>query len=61
MGSKNEEWERPTGADDIQDVFEEQIVPIAVTGDWDYSGEKPRYILTNHIDIEKTFKSIYSK
>ena len=51
MDSKNEEWVRPTRADDIQDVFGEQVFPLVVTGDWDRDEEKPRYILTNYKEI----------
>ena len=51
-------WRRPTGEDDIQDVYEEQVVPIKVEGEWDFTTDIPRYIISNHEEIQRTFEQI---
>ena len=52
-------WQRPSGADDIQDVTQAQIVPQDVSGNWDFSNlRKPQFILSNAAEIEATFLSI---
>ena len=57
-GAGDKYWVRPTGVDDIQDIVEEQVVPIDVSGDWDFTTETPRFIVFNHADIQERFNEI---
>ena len=51
-GTGSETWQRPSGPDDI---IEQQIVPVTVSGAWDFSRRKPCYILSNAPEIEDMF------
>ena len=46
------------GCDHIQDTTEQQIVPVAVSGTWDFSKRKPSFVIDNSKDIEETFNQI---
>ena len=47
-----------TGEDDIQDVYEEQVVPLKVEGEWDFTTDIPRCIISNHEEIQRKFQQI---
>ena len=57
-GNGDKIWHRPPGCDDIQDTTEQQIVPVAVSGTWDFSKRKPSFVIDNSKDIEETFNQI---
>lgn len=57
-GTGDEIWQRPPGTDDIQDTIKQQIVPVAVSGTWDFSRRKPCYVLSNAPEIEDMFREI---
>ena len=44
-GTGDEIWQRPHGADDIQDTIEQQIVPVT----WNVSSRKPHFVLSSAI------------
>ena len=57
-GAGDKYWKRPTGYDDIQDTSEEQVVPVDVRGEWDFTAEKPRFIVFNDSEIQERFNEI---
>ena len=44
--------------DDIQDVTDVQVLPVNVSGEWDFSMEVPLYIFKNATEIYKIFGEI---
>ena len=56
--NKNDSWERPNGPDDIQCAMVQQILPIKVLGEWNFSGRKPIYVLENAQEIQTLFREI---
>lgn len=51
----DEKWVRPYKAD-IQYVYDEQIIPVnKISGEWEYFGRKPVYILSNMFEIAESF------
>ena len=57
-GSK-EKWMRPKH-DDIQDVFEQQIIPCDVSGEWEITSRTAVFIVQNYVEIEKHFQELFS-
>ena len=57
-GGNEHLWCRPTGRDDIQDTEEIQILPIKVVGEWDFSEDKPVFLLDNVADIQNSFNDV---
>lgn len=56
-GKRHNFWKRERmNIDDIQDVHEEQILPIGVDGDWFFGKEVPLYVIENWEDIQATFE-----
>ena len=53
-GTEDEIWHRPPGSDDIQDTIEQQIVPVTVSGTWDFSKRKPSFLIYNANEIRDT-------
>ena len=54
----NDTWARPNGRDDIQNTLAQQILPLKVQGDWDFTGRKPIYVLENAQEINTLFVEI---
>ena len=54
----NNNWIAPIN-DDIQDVVNQQVVPVTVVGEWDYKRRTAKYILGNADDIETVFNDIF--
>ena len=60
-GKHHNYWKRErTDKDDIQDVHEEQILPIEVDGDWFFGKEVPLYRVENWVDIQATFEKHFA-
>ena len=60
-GKRHNYWKRErTDKDDIQDVHEEQILPIEVDGDWFFGKEVPLYVVENWVDIQATFEKHFA-
>ena len=57
-GVKDSTWLAPVHSD-IQDVCHDQVVPVEVMGNWDYSGRTPKFILSNMNDIKTVFTDIF--
>jgi hypothetical protein len=57
-GTGDDIWQRPPGTDDIQETIAQQIVPVTVSGTWNFSQRKPHYVLSNVIEIEDMFHEI---
>ena len=57
-GGLNTQWRYPPN-DDTSKVFNDQILQVNVTGNWDIANNARhmKYILENSEDIEKQFKS----
>ena len=54
----NTKWQWPSACDDIQDAEEVQILPIQVLGDWDFTSDKPYFLVSNAEDIVQNFEQI---
>ena len=54
----NRGWQRRSGNDDIQDADEIQILPVMVHGDWDFTHEKPSYLISNEREITENVNKI---
>ena len=50
-------WVRPID-DNIKDVTDVQVLPVNVSGEWDFSMEVPQYIIKNATEIHKIFVEI---
>lgn len=57
-GDKDSTWLAPIHSD-IQDVCQEQVVPVEVVGEWNYNGRTPKFILSNMNDIKTVFNDIF--
>lgn len=58
-GPGDEVWQRPPGSDDVQEVIQQQVVPVALHGSWDFSNlRKPQFIVTNTHEVVETFHQI---
>ena len=55
LGTNDNKWVRPN-KDDIQDAEEIQILPVNI--EWDFTSEKPIFIVDNVMNIKDTFKNI---
>jgi hypothetical protein len=54
-------WIRPRAGDDIQDAEEVQILPVTITGDWEFTQEKPTFVVSNTKEVQQTFSRICSE
>ena len=54
----NKVWHRPSGKDDIQDADEIQILPVNVVGDYDFTFDKPLFVLSNEDEISENFRRL---
>ena len=54
----NGTWACPNGRDDIQNTLAQQILPLKLQGDWDFTGRKPICVLKNAQEISTLFVEI---
>ena len=53
-------WKRErSDIDDIQDVYQEQIISIKVVGDWFFGKRVPMFVVENWLDIQSQFEESY--
>ena len=54
---KHDLWKRKfSDQDDIQDVYQEQIISVKVTGDWFFGKRIPIFVVDNWKDIPNQFE-----
>ena len=60
-GKRHNCWKRARmDTDDIEEVHDEQILPIGVHGDWFFEKEVPLYMIENWAEIQATFEEHFT-
>ena len=59
VGNRSVNWVAPNSPDKFQDVLPEQIIPVDVSGQWDFIGRVPHYKLDNVREITTVFSDIF--
>ena len=60
LGSNYDVWRRKSSVrDDIQDVYEDQIISMKVTGNWFIGQRMPVYVVEDWNHIHQTFEETF--